>query len=321
MKKLEQMNRSLFLTALGLMISLSAMAQQMPMYGQYIFNSSVINPAQAGARGDNQAGILGRYQWVGIEGAPNTQTAFANLTLPFNLGYALGIYQDQAGPVRELTIQSDVAYSSRITENWYLSGGLRLVANSINIDLTNLSDVATSNDPMLGLDYRSGLRFNMGAGVLAFSNNHFIGISMPRALRIAHTQNYTATHHIFIYGGTTLDITREITISPSGLFKNAANAPAQLDINAVGSYENMIDFGPMIRSNLAKGLIDAIGFVAGYHLNDNWYFGYMYEFPTNRLSTATKQSHEISLRYQWKSMKDGIYRSPAFFLNDRRKKQ
>lgn len=318
--KMKEMKKSIYIAALVLMCSFTAMSQQMPMYGQYIFNSSVLNPAQAGARGDNQAGILGRYQWVGIEGAPNTQTAFANLSLPHDIGFALGIYQDQAGPVREFTLQTDVAYSSRISQDWYLSGGLRLVANSMSINLADLDDIIGTSDPLLGMDHRSGLKFNMGAGLLAFTNKHFVGISMPRAIKVHNTDNYTASRHFFIYGGSSFDITREISLSPSGMFRKAAQAPMQLDINAIGSYENMIDFGPMIRSNLARGVIDAIGFVAGYHLNDNWYFGYMYEFPTNRISTATKQSHEISLRYQWKSASSGIFRTPGFFLNDRRGK-
>jgi type IX secretion system PorP/SprF family membrane protein len=313
------MNKILYTTAIILLLTLSAAAQQMPMYGQYIFNSSVLNPAQAGARGDNQAGILGRYQWVGIDGAPNTQTAFANLSLTNDIGVAMGIYQDQAGPVREFTIQSDVAYSSRISRDWYLSGGLRMVANSMSVNLADLEDVVSSTDPLLGMDHRSGLKFNMGAGILAFSNNHFFGMSMPRAIKVSNTDNYTASRHFFIYGGSTIDITREISISPSGFFKKAAHAPMQLDINAVGSYDKMIDFGTMVRTNMAKGIVDAIGFLAGYHLNENWYFGYMYEYPTNPLSTATRQSHEISLRYKWQGVNSNNFRSPAFFMNDRRR--
>jgi hypothetical protein len=75
---------------LGTIFCGEAWPQQIPMYGQYIFNNTVINPAQAGARDKNQAGILGRYQWLGIDGAPVTYTGFANFRLPQNMGLAVG---------------------------------------------------------------------------------------------------------------------------------------------------------------------------------------------------------------------------------------
>jgi type IX secretion system PorP/SprF family membrane protein len=48
--------------------------QQDPHYTQYMYNQNILNPAYAGSRGDLSIGILGRTQWVGIDGAPNTQT-------------------------------------------------------------------------------------------------------------------------------------------------------------------------------------------------------------------------------------------------------
>ena len=55
---------------------LEATAQQDPVYGQYIFNSTIINPAQAGVFRQSQWGALYRNQWVGIDGAPITQSFF-----------------------------------------------------------------------------------------------------------------------------------------------------------------------------------------------------------------------------------------------------
>ncbi len=313
------MKKIILIIALGFIYS-SGISQQIPMYGQYIFNSSVINPAQAGARGENQAGILGRYQWVGIDGAPSTHSAFANLSLPHNLGVAAGIYQDNVGPVRDLTFQADVAYSARLTRDWHLSSGLRMTTSSVNANLTNLENITDSGDPMFYEDLNSGFRFNIGAGLLAFTNRHYFGISMPGMLNIVNKDSHSVSQHLFIYGGSIFDITREFTLSPSAMFRSSAMAPAQIDLHALAGYNEMIDFGPMIRSNMAKGWVDAVGFLAGYHLTENWYFGYMYEYPTNNLSTATRQTHEISLRYQWAGPKRPNYSRPSFFLNDRRRR-
>lgn len=300
----------------GLIITLTANSQQIPMYGQYIFNSSVINPAQAGAKSENQAGLLGRYQWVGLNGAPTTHSAFVNLRLPHNLGFALGIYQDAVGPVRDLTIQSDLSYHTRLSEQWYLSGGLRFVTNNLNINLTDMDNIIDSGDPMFYNNLTSGFRINIGAGILVFDNNSFFGIALPRAVTVISKESHELTPHIFIYGGSTFNLPYDLSITPSTLFKNSTYSPAQLDLNAIIGYE-MFDFGPMVRSNMAKGWVDAVGFLAGFQFTNNWYFGYMYEYPTSSLRTATRQTHEVSLRYQWVSSNNTKFRPFGFFVNDR----
>jgi len=53
-------------------------AQQDPQYTQYMYNMSVVNPAYAGSKDAISTGLLYRKQWVNIEGAPTTFTAFAH---------------------------------------------------------------------------------------------------------------------------------------------------------------------------------------------------------------------------------------------------
>ena len=50
----------------------NVIAQQEPMFSQYMFNLSHINPAYAGNRATNNITALFRKQWLGIEGAPTT---------------------------------------------------------------------------------------------------------------------------------------------------------------------------------------------------------------------------------------------------------
>ena len=48
--------------------------QQDAQYTQYMYNTVSINPAYAGSRGHLSIAGLHRSQWVGLEGAPKTQT-------------------------------------------------------------------------------------------------------------------------------------------------------------------------------------------------------------------------------------------------------
>ncbi len=309
----------LIIALLALLLPASLFAQQQPMYGQYIFNNSVINPAQAGVSENSQWGILSRYQWVGIPGAPRTSTAYGNIRLPRQLGLAVGLYQDRLGPETNLQFQADLAYHARLSENWYLSAGVRTVLSSIRINLRDIQYI-DPNDPHFQDVYSSGLLLNAGAGLLAYNEKHFIGLSIPLALR-----NRIATHdvlvsevsrHLFAYGGSNIALAPELTFIPSVLFKYAEDAPVQLDLNAVFGFRDVFDFGPMIRSNLASQnqWFDAVGFLVGIRFSQNWYLGYMYEYPTTALNLATKQTHEFSLRYLWGSRQLRTIRSPRYFL-------
>jgi len=52
--------------------------QQDPHYTQYMYNMSVFNPAYAGSKEALSMGVLYRKQWVNIEDAPTTLSAFAH---------------------------------------------------------------------------------------------------------------------------------------------------------------------------------------------------------------------------------------------------
>ena len=61
-----------------ILISTLGFSQQDPQYTQYMYNNKIINPAYAGSRGILSFGLLGRSQWVNINGAPNTVSFTVN---------------------------------------------------------------------------------------------------------------------------------------------------------------------------------------------------------------------------------------------------
>lgn len=306
-----------------MLLPVFAFAQQEPMYGQYLFNNSVINPAQAGAYSANRFGILARNQWMGIDGAPRTESAYANLLLPRRLGLALSIYQDRLGPEVNIQFQTDLAYHTPISDKFSLAGGIRLIAAHLRVNLSDVPNVDPAN-PFFQENLSSGLLFNAGAGLLAYTPKSFVGLSIPRIFRnqIGINQPGLADFrkreniHLFAYAGTNLDLSDEILFMPSTLFKYIDGAPMQLDLNTVFGYKDILDFGPMLRTNLFEGndWLDATGFLIGLRFLENWYLGYMYEYPLTNLQTATRQTHEISLRFTWDSRRESKIRSPRYFL-------
>lgn len=305
-----------------LLVAYNGYGQQEPMYSQYFFNNAIINPAQAGGTGTNQVGALVRTQWIGMNGAPRTYSVYGNFILPKQLGLAVGIYQDQMGVEKNQHFQADVAYHLQVFETWFVSGGIRMIASHYSADLTQVPNVDPTN-PYFAENFSSGFLINTGFGFSLYDGNNFIGISVPKAFskQIQTTTLGDITFqrnkgfNFFAYGGHTFRLSGDFVLTPSTVFRYS-NAPLQIDINAVCGIKNMIDLGPFVRMNFVEnnGLLDAIGFLAGYRFLEHFYLGYLYEFPLSELHYATVQSHEVSFRYFFSGKSEELLKSPRYFF-------
>ncbi|WP_299801331.1 PorP/SprF family type IX secretion system membrane protein, partial [uncultured Maribacter sp.] len=70
-------------------------AQQDAQYTQYMYNTISVNPAYAGSRGVLSIAALHRSQWVGLDGAPTTQTLNFHTPVSKNVGLGLSVVNDE----------------------------------------------------------------------------------------------------------------------------------------------------------------------------------------------------------------------------------
>ena len=79
--------------------------QQDPQYSLYMFNPFGINPAYAGSREVLSAVLVHRSQWIGLEGAPETQVLAINTPLKNKkMGVGFQVVNDKIGPKNTLNI-------------------------------------------------------------------------------------------------------------------------------------------------------------------------------------------------------------------------
>ena len=84
----------------------SAVAQQIPMYSQYMFNMMNINPAFAGSRGVPTTTMLFRKQWLDMPGAPTSgSVTFDNRIADKNHNWGAQLYFDNIGIERTNGLQ------------------------------------------------------------------------------------------------------------------------------------------------------------------------------------------------------------------------
>src|ERR1700733_5240382 len=108
--------------SLLIMLMLSAMAvkaQQTIQFSQYVFNGLAVNPAYAGYKDDWTVNLSSRLQWVGINGAPQTETASIDgIANSWNSNVGLGLIGtvDRLGPESISSVYANYAYRLRLDE-------------------------------------------------------------------------------------------------------------------------------------------------------------------------------------------------------------
>lgn len=290
-------------------------AQQDAQYTNYMYNTMNINPAYAGSRGTMSVFGLHRTQWVGLEGAPTTNT-FA-IHAPFkdsNVGLGLSIMNDVIGPSNESTISADFSYTIETSDRYKLAFGLRATAHLLNVDFTKLN-IYDPNDVLAQYNIDNRFSPNFGVGAYWYSDNTYFGLSIPNMLETKHFDKGQAAYnassvanermHYHFIAGKVFDIHPSVQFKPAFLAKMVEGAPLQLDFSANFLFNEKITLGVAYRWDAAMSML------AGFQLNNNWFIGYGYDMEVTKLANYNSGSHELFLRYEFSRKKQIV--SPRFF--------
>ena len=284
-------------------------AQQDAQFTQYMYNTINVNPAYAGSRGALSMFALHRAQWVGIDGAPVTNTVSLNTPLnESNLGLGVSIINDKIGPTTENTISVDLSYTIPTSDTWNLSFGIKGTANLFDLDATKLNPVDAA-DPSLQ-NYTS-FSPNIGAGLYWHSDNAYVGFSIPNFLQTnRYDDNQVAIFRerisYYLIGGYVFELNDTVKFKPAFLTKLIEGAPLQVDVSGNFMFFDKFMLGVSYRWSAA------LSAMVGFQVSDGLYVGYGYDRETTNLNNYNSGSHEIFLRYEIFKNNDRIS-TPRFF--------
>ena len=308
--EMKSMKGYLMAAVVALISATAAQAQQDPMYNQYLFNAYTINPAEAGARNYGTVSMLYRWQWVGIEGAPNTGSFGLETGIGKGWGIGLNVVDDRIGPTSNQTVNMAVSYHLNLTERTKMAVGLNGVINTQRVSLNKLKTLIDLNDPALTNNV-SQFNPNAGGGVLIYNERSFFGVAMPRLIEYKLTNSNLVSidqlRHLFIYAGKTFPLGTHLKFKPSVLTKVVDGAPMEFDVNGVINFYNLLDLGVNWRTG------DGIGALAGITIKDRLQLNYAYEMPLTKIRYGSIQTHEIGLRYRFGKQNFQRIQSPRFF--------
>ncbi|MCI2229318.1 type IX secretion system membrane protein PorP/SprF [Polaribacter sp. MSW13] len=295
-----------------IIFTVSAKAQQNPQFTQYMYNMNIINPAYAGSYDALSLNFLARTQWVGIDGAPQTLTLGAHSPVGKNVGLGLSVIIDEIGPVQEQNLYGDFSYTINVGNKAKLALGVKAGFTFFNVCLPCLNTAEPDDEAFINQNANKVLP-NFGAGAFYYTNNFYLGFSIPNLLETFHFQKKggqisraSETKHFFLTSGYVFDINQEMKFKPSIMVKAAEGAPLPIDFSGSVFFNEKFELG------LSYRLDESLSALANVRVRKNLRIGYAYDYTITNLGNFNSGSHEIFLLFNFDFERNKII-SPRCF--------
>lgn len=289
----------LLLLLLLALLSQPLWAQQEVLYSQYLVNPMAINPAYAGSRESFHLTGLLRRKWIGIRGAPLTQTVAADGAVANGrVGLGFQALNDRLGLFTTTGVYGSVAYRFSLPALARLSVGVQGGVNVLPFQSLNSS----SNQAVLSL----------GVGVYYRSDRFFAGLSMPelagRSLGISPSGGsfaFQSVRPLMLQVGVPVSVGENAVLIPSVLVSRLSDrtgAKTGADLNLRLWLHEQIGLTLAYRNN-TPGLVQTsyVHAMAEYQLTSALRLSYQFYSKTPENPNASlyfQQSvHEIGIRF------------------------
>jgi type IX secretion system PorP/SprF family membrane protein len=282
-----------------------------PSVSNYHLTWTTINPAFSGFRDAISISSLYRSAMYGDLGPSNMQL---NLHSPIgNSKVAMGavVAYDHTPDVQNLySLMSTYAYRLYLGSG-RLAFGLSAGVYGVNGDYRNIL-IRDGDDPSFPDDAYQRWFPNFGTGVLYYTEQYFVGLSVPELLSIPTESmdigKFDFSNYRFILTGAyQFNISEAVRLKPSlWIDYNQAATSFKAGLNA-GFFDSRIYVGGIYDyPNFAIALLN-------FQVSPQWLVGYAYAFNTGPLKKPLGGSHEVVLRWELRPVIRTIPEDPFYF--------
>lgn len=281
-------------------------AQQDAQYTQFMFNKLSLNPGYAVSTDYACISCLHRSQWVGLEGAPSSQSI--NARVPFlkkKVAFGASINHDAIGPSDSWNFSLIYAYRFPLAKG-NLGVGMQGTLRSLRINW-NDTEAINSADGMIPVGTTAKTIPNFGVGVYYQDKTYYVGLSVPHLLH-DDLSNYNylfstsdlnrSERHVFLMGGAVLKLSNSVKFKPSVLFKYVRNTPFDMDLNASFIFYDRFWAGLTYRlGGLHNSVGESLDLVVQFQFSSMIRLGLAYDYSLSKVRKYNSGTYEIMLEY------------------------
>jgi type IX secretion system PorP/SprF family membrane protein len=278
---------------------LKVLAQEQPLYSQYMFNPLVINPAYSGVHDMASAYFNARQKaGGGAEIERNTTTASLRSTLPIdNAGAGLIFSTDKNGFIRKTDVSFSGSYKVDFGESRLLFG---LSAGFVHYrsDYTDVNPRDLGDEP---IDDLVGNIFNesaplFGFGMMYAAENMYFGVSTPRLvnsdIKYTTASTFSYSRPILVSAGYILDINSELKLKPSTLIVHEGGAT---NIDITGS----LLFAETLWAGLSYRSVGSMVVLASFQVTDDLKLGASYDWNIGAKRKVIGDTFELMANFNF----------------------
>lgn len=299
---------------------LQSFAQQDPQYSLYMFNPLAVNPAYSGSREVLSAVLVHRSQWVGLDGAPETQAFALNTPLKNKkMGLGFQIVNDKIGPKTTQNITGAYAYRMKLGRGKLALG---LKAGIINYNFNwNKIEYKEEGDAIPEESSNGFLIPTVDFGIYYNTRTLYIGVAAEHLNQSSF--NFAESDST---GGAQLDggsngskkginligtVGKAFVLNDNFVLKTSAlvrmaNESGNIDVSAGVLIKNRILFGMSLRTS------EALIFMAELNISKNLRMGLAYDVDGSKVASSTSGSFEVFVGYDVGLFKSKVV-SPRYF--------
>lgn len=284
--------RKVLFVQLFFVMPFTVMAQDDPLYNQYLFNQGMINPAYCGINKSFNVMAISRIQWAGIDGAPVTNTLHLSSSLRDDrLGAGITVLNDKLGVSSTTELSAAFNYRILFLNGSKLSFGMQGALVNFRYDYSKLNSEVV--DQRLTQALSNFSQPNIGVGVFYKTEKFYLGLSIPRLLDVIVQDGISTStryrKHAYLSGGFVIDRFNSFKLKPSALVRYVEGALPTFDLNVQGLFFEVLWAGLTTRN------LSTVGLISQLEVSEKFRVGYLFEYPLSALAATNFATHELML--------------------------
>lgn len=276
------------LIIIGIFICSSLMAQNTTRFSQFNLAKGLLNPGAVGTEAQYSAELLYRYQWLGMDGAPQTIGFVGAWEIIPTMAVGLNFIHDQVGITQTNQISASYGYRLFFNDEQYLAFGANAGVENVNVKYDEVV-LNTSEDFAFARGYNRWV-FNAAFGMHYSGPRMYAGFSIPKLVQnnfrgIDNGFRMNRFHYYFNSGFYIGE--GNYVFNPAIQIKATRNAPVQGDILLRNIFNGTFAFTLGYRSENA--VIAGFDFMVANKMR----FGYSFNYNIGAIRTYAGTGHEL----------------------------